>query len=151
MDTAWIQVFVLTLAECVAPAGKTVCQEQQLELQFLTRADCEQALEQMLTLKDGSSAVIVNRNLSRCTVSAREKQIFASIEDVSKASAGTDEWTDPGPQDSAPVPSSLSHSERLAKLPECESYSGQGACKMGDIIVEAANQGQVVEVWRVED
>jgi hypothetical protein len=40
MDTAWIQVFVLTLSECVAPAGKTVCQEQSFELQFLTEADC---------------------------------------------------------------------------------------------------------------
>ena len=40
MDTAWIQVFVLTLSECVAPAGKTICQEQALELQFLTRSGC---------------------------------------------------------------------------------------------------------------
>jgi hypothetical protein len=151
MDTAWIQVFVLTLAECVAPAGKTVCQEQQFDLQFLTRNDCEYALEQLLTLKEESSAVIVNRNLSRCTVSAREKNVFESPEDVSKASSGTGDWTDPDPADSDVVPSSLSHSERLAALPECESYGGQGACRMGDIIVESANQGQVVEVWRRED
>ena len=32
MDTAWIQVFVLTLAECAAPAGKTVCQEREFDL-----------------------------------------------------------------------------------------------------------------------
>ena len=151
MDTAWIQVFVLTLAECVAPAGKTVCQEQQFDLQFLTKDDCEYALEQLLTLKEESSKVIVNRNLSRCSVSAREKNVFASLEDVSKASSGSGEWTAPGPEKPDPLPSSLSHSERLAALPECENYSGQGACKMGDIIVEAANQGQVVEVWRRED
>ena len=151
MDTAWIQVFVLTLAECVAPAGKTVCQEQQFDLQFLTRNDCEYALEQLLTLKEESSSVIVNRNLSRCTVSAREKNVFASPEDVSKASSGAGEWMDPDPNESAPVPSSLSHAERLASLPECESYEGQDACRMGDIIVESANEGQVVEVWRRED
>ena len=34
MDTAWIQVFVLTLSECVAPAGKTICQEQAFELDY---------------------------------------------------------------------------------------------------------------------
>ena len=37
MDTAWIQVFVLTLSECVAPAGKAVCQEREFDLQFLTK------------------------------------------------------------------------------------------------------------------
>jgi len=50
MDTAWIQVFVLTLSECVAPAGKTVCHEHEFELQFLTRADCEVALQQLVSL-----------------------------------------------------------------------------------------------------
>ena len=61
MDTAWIQVFVLTLAECAAPAGKTICQEREFDLQFLTRADCEVALEQLVTLKQESfiSFVIV--------------------------------------------------------------------------------------------
>ena len=48
MDTAWIQVFVLTMSECVAPAGKTVCQEQDVELQFLTQADCQAATEGLL-------------------------------------------------------------------------------------------------------
>lgn len=151
MDTAWIQVFVLTLAECVAPAGKTVCQEQEVNLQFLTMADCETALEQLIALKDESSNVIVNRNASSCRVSAREKQVFATLEDVNKASSGAGDWTNPQPTDEEPVPSSMSHSERLAALPDCESYSGQGACKTGNIIVEAANEGQVVEVWRRDD
>ena len=52
MDTAWIQVFVLTLTECVAPAGKTVCQERELELQFLTESDCKAALEQLVQAAD---------------------------------------------------------------------------------------------------
>ena len=150
MDTAWIQVFVLTMAECVAPAGKTVCQEQEFDLEFLTRADCEAALVQLLDLKDESSSVIVNRNRSSCTVSARERTVFASLEDVSKASSDSGDWSDPKPGDSQPAPSSVSHSDRLAKLPDCENYSGQGACKMGDIIVEGTSQGQVVEIWRRE-
>ena len=150
MDTAWIQVFVLTLAECVAPAGKTVCQEREFDLQFLTRADCEVALEQLISLKDESSTVIVNRSRSSCSVSAREKEVFASLEDVSKASSSSDDWKEPTSDDAAPAPSYASHSDRLESLPECETYEGQGACKMGGIIVEAANQGQTVEVWRRE-
>ena len=71
MDTAWVQVFVLTLAECVAPAGKTVCQEQQLDLAFASERDCEVALEAFLTLKDASPNVIVDRSKSRCAPSAR--------------------------------------------------------------------------------
>ena len=66
MDTAWIQVFVLTIAECVAPAGKTVCQEREFELLFLTQADCQVALEQFVTLKDESANVIVDRSASGC-------------------------------------------------------------------------------------
>jgi hypothetical protein len=60
MDTAWIQVFVLTLSECVAPAGKTVCQEQSFELQFLTEADCNYALQQLVSLKQESESVIID-------------------------------------------------------------------------------------------
>ena len=44
MDASWIQVFVLTLAECVPPAGKAVCQEQQFELVFVSQGDREYAL-----------------------------------------------------------------------------------------------------------
>jgi len=64
MATAWIQVFILTFVECVAPAGKTVCQEQQFELQFLTQADCQYALEQLIAMKGEAEHVIVNRQKS---------------------------------------------------------------------------------------
>ena len=84
MDTAWIQVFVLTLAECVAPAGKTVCQERQFELQFLTRADCEFALQQLVSLKQSADNVIVDAGKSRCVVSAREGRVFASVDAVNQ-------------------------------------------------------------------
>lgn len=150
MDTAWIQVFVLTIAECAAPAGKTVCQESEFDLQFLTRADCEVALEQLITLKDESANVIVDRGKSGCAASARESEVFASPDDVQKASAGTAPWQEPDPDGAVVAPSAVAHENRLADLPDCESYDGQGACKMGGIIVEAANQGESVEVWRRE-
>ena len=148
MDTTWIQVFVLTIAECAAPAGKTVCQERQFDLQFLTRADCELALEQLVTLKDESETVIVDKTRSRCAASAREAQVFASVEEVSKASAGKGEWQAPDQSDQQQAPSSVSYQDRLAELPDCEDFHGEGACKMGGIIIETANQGEQVEVWR---
>jgi hypothetical protein len=148
MDTTWIQVFVLTIAECAAPAGKTVCQEREFDLQFLTKADCELALEQLVTLKDESATVIVDKTRSRCAASAREAQVFASVEEVSKASAGTDEWQAPDQSGQQQPPSNVSHQDRLAALPDCENFDGEGACKMGGIIIEAANQGEQVEVWR---
>lgn len=150
MDTAWIQVFVLTLAECAAPAGKTICQEREFDLQFLTRADCEVALEQLITLKEESATVIVDRSKSNCSASARESEVFASAEDVRGASAGTSPWTDPDPDQAVAAPSIVAHEDRLANLPDCEHYDGQGACKMGGIIIEGADTGHVVEVWKRE-
>ena len=148
MDTTWIQVFVLTIAECAAPAGKTVCQEREFDLQFLTRADCEVALEQLVTLKDESANVIVDRARSRCAASARETRAYASVEEVSQASSSAGEWQDPGPSEQQQASSNVSHQDRLAELPDCENFDGEGACKMGGIIIEAANQGEPVEVWR---
>ena len=43
-----------------------------------------------------------------------------------------------------------SHAERLDALPDCETYDGQGACKMGNIIIEGHSEGHVVEIWQRE-
>ena len=48
METAWIQVFVLTLTQCIAPAGKMVCEEESVQFQFADQVHCEVALAQML-------------------------------------------------------------------------------------------------------
>ena len=61
METAWIQVFVLTLSECLAPAGKTVCQEQELQMQFVNLADCEVVRDQFISLIELSDNSIVNK------------------------------------------------------------------------------------------
>jgi hypothetical protein len=85
MDTAWIQVFVLTLSECVAPAGKTVCQEQSFELQFLTEADCNYALQQLVFLKQESESVIIDPAKASCAPTARQQQVFASLDAIEDA------------------------------------------------------------------
>ena len=146
MDTAWIQVFVLTLSECVAPAGKTVCQEHEFELQFLTRADCEVALQQLVSLKQASDNIIVDTGKSRCIASAREGRVFASVDAVNQP-FGEGE-SKPGEKPAvAPGPEYAAHQKRLSSLPECGDSDGVAPCRIGDIIIEEATSG-TVDVWR---
>jgi hypothetical protein len=146
MDTAWIQVFVLTLSECVAPAGKTVCQEREFELQFLTQADCEVALQQLVSLKQSSDNVIVDAGKSRCVASAREGRVFASVDAVNQPFGEGASKPSRKPA-VAPGPEYAAHQERLSSLPECSDSDGVAPCRIGDIIIEEATSGNV-DVWR---
>lgn len=151
MDTAWIQVFVLMLSECVAPPGKTVCQERQFELEFLTRAGCETALEQLVELKSASESVIVHADRSRCVASARQREVYLTLEAVEEAYGGEPAWQAPETDKaSAVLPSRAAHKERLRSLPTCESSGGKAPCKVGEIIVEATAE-EPVEVWKRDD
>lgn len=147
MDTAWIQVFVLTIAECIAPAGKTVCQQHEFELQFLTEADCHVALEQFLTLKEASADVIVDRSRSGCAPSARETSTFASLDAINEANRDTIGWQAPGPDDNNSSQTTAAYEDRLAGMKTCEETRGVTPCKVGEIIVEDG-RGEPVEVWR---
>lgn len=147
MDTSWIQVFILTFAECVAPAGKTVCQEQQFELQFVTKADCEYALQQIMLVKAGAGNVIVNRQKSGCSPSAVERTTFASREAIIEAYKDTVGWRTPGDSEMRRSVVNKAHSERLADLMPCDETGNVVPCKVGDIIVEDAT-GDNVEVWK---
>jgi len=147
METAWIEVFILTLSECVAPAGKTVCQEQQFELQFLSRNDCEYALEQMIAMKDGDEHVIVNRNKSGCAPSAVESAVYASLAEINAANENTAGWRAPGEGEGRRNLVNRDHSARLAETKSCEETKGAVPCRIGDIIVEEAS-GDSVEVWK---
>ena len=147
MDTAWIQIFILTLAECVAPAGKTVCQEQQFELQFLSRDDCEYALEQLIAMKDEAEHVIVNRQKSGCAPSAVESDTFASLDAINQANKGTVGWRVSGAGDARRSVVNKGHRDRLADLKSCEETGDEAPCKIGEIIVEEVT-GDSVEVWK---
>ena len=144
---AWIKIFVLTLSECVAPAGKTVCQENQIELEFLTRAHCEAALEQLVSLKDASANVIVNKAATGCRPSAREQQAFASLAEVSGSVADKTEWQEPKSDPGDTLELRKHYEARLASLKSCDETRGVAPCKMGEIIIEGAT-GEPVEVWR---
>ena len=147
MDTAWIQVFVLTLSECVAPAGKTICQQQALELEFLTRSECEIALEQLITLKQQADNVIVDPGKSGCAAAAREREIFASVDEINakqKDGPGVRVLEEESAEPSATM---MAHQERLARLKTCEANKGVAACKVGEIIMEGATE-KAAEIWK---
>jgi len=147
MDTAWIQVFVLTLSECVAPAGKTVCQEREFELQFLTRTDCEIALEQLISLKDESANVIVNADKSGCAPAARESDVFESLDAINAANKDNKGWRVLQEEDSKPSATQAAHRQRLESLSSCEETKGVPPCKIGEIIIEGAAE-DAAKVWR---
>jgi hypothetical protein len=147
MTAAWIQVFILTFAECVAPAGKTVCQEQQFELQFLDRADCEYALSQLIAMKSESNNVIVNHQKSGCVPSAAKSEAYESLEAINEAHKDIANWRMASENDVGGVRVDKQHQERLKTLMSCEETANVAPCKIGDIIIEDEIDGSV-EVWK---
>lgn len=151
MDTGWIQVFVLTLAECVAPAGKTVCQQQEFELTFLTQADCQTALEQLVSLKDAAENIIIDKGSTRCEATARQQAVFASVAEVAGATGSEFEWRAPVKPEKAMATVDANYQSRLAQLKSCEETNDVAPCKIGEIIVEEAVSGEPVEIWRRDE
>ncbi len=150
MDTAWIQVFVLTLTQCLAPAGKTICQEQEVQMQFMDQVDCELAKEHLVSLMDRAEDVIVIKEKTRCTASARERAIFDSVEEVRRQPESGADWTAPESNDPLPLDfTQEAHQERLGSLSECDDVGGTAPCKIGEIIIEGATE-QRADVWRQE-
>lgn len=147
METAWIQIFILTFAECVAPVGKTVCQQQQFELQFVSEADCEYALQQLINLKDEAEYTIVDRQKSGCAPSAIERKAYQSSNEINAALQDSIGWRMPDENAARRATVNADHRERLSKLKTCDETGGEAPCKIGEIIVEEAS-GETVEVWK---
>ena len=148
METGWIQVFILTLTQCIAPAGKMVCEEQSVEFQFADQVDCEVALAQMLDVAARVDSVIVRPESSHCRAASKEVTVFDSA-----ASAGAPFGTDTAianETDSARPADFIesAHQERLKTLHNCDEVAGVAPCKIGEIIVEPAEEGEAVEIWR---
>jgi len=160
MDTAWIQVFVLTLSECVAPSGKTVCQQQETQYVFFDRRDCEAVLNELVHSKANDETVIVDPDRSRCLPSARQRPVYASLEEANQALADIEGWgiIPPGQEQEQPAPPGrqpdserTAYLDRLQKLPECNPERSVTPCKVGQIIVESPPQEKKVEVWKKQE
>lgn len=142
---------MLTFAECVAPAGKTVCQPNEFEMTFISRADCEVALEQLVAAKDALPEVIVDKAESQCIATAREQAIFASASEIAETVASGTAWRAPDAQDAASDVTDKQHQSRLQSLPTCEASNGVAPCKIGQIIIEDETGPEPIEVWRREN
>jgi hypothetical protein len=149
MDTAWIQVFILTMSECIAPSGKTVCQQQEYRLEFATAEACEVARQQLVGLKSQMDNVIVDQGRTRCAASARQQRVFASLDEVMAEMAPSEGFAAPAESQPAKLVTTAEkqHKDRLASLPTCEDAQGRRPCKIGEIILEESTQ-QAAEVWR---
>jgi hypothetical protein len=158
MDTAWIQVFVLTLSECVAPSGKTVCQPQETQYVFYDRRDCEAVLQDLVAAKKNDENVIVNPDRSRCLPTAKQRPVYASLEEAEQALADTAGWgiipagEEPAEgQQQPPDATRMAYMDRLQNLPECNEEKTVTPCKVGQIIVESPPEEEEVEIWQKEE
>jgi hypothetical protein len=148
METGWIQVFVLTLTQCIAPAGKMICQEETVEYRFTSEDDCARALVQMVDLAARADNILVDRQKSDCKPGVMESKLFASGDDARSSMS-----TSAGVvliDNKAPPPDFMQseHADRLKETKACEETNGVAPCKIGDIIVEAATESPKSQVWR---
>lgn len=150
METAWIQVFVLTLTQCIAPAGKVVCQEETVEYHFTNEEDCARALVLMVDLAARAENILVDRQRSNCSPGAKESVVFADSDTAKSSLANTENFVLIDGKEPPPDFMQVAHSERLDNLQTCEETNGVAPCKIGEIILEAAAEESRTEIWRRE-
>jgi len=147
MDIAWIKVVVLTLAECVAPEGKTVCQEQQVQYYFVDEVECQQVLEQLIDYRDGFENVIVNKDESSCQLAAKDLHVFAS------RSKADEYFADAGGLGVISTEPALKdymqerHDLRLESLHVCDDEQLITPCRQGSIIIERMSENKT-RIWK---
>lgn len=151
METAWIQVFVLTLTQCIAPAGKMVCQEETVDYQFTNEEDCARALVQLVDLAARSDNILVDRQRSNCHPAARESVVFASADDAKATLANSEGFVLIDGKSPPPDFMQAADDERLKNMKTCEETNGVAPCKIGQIILEAAAAEPKSEIWRRQD
>ena len=140
MNIAWIKVVVLTLAECVAPEGKTVCQEQETQYYFVDEAECQKVLEQLVDYRDGFKNVIVNKADSSCTATTRSSEVFATRADADPTFVDAEGYVVAGESPKKKDFMQERHDARLQDLQVCDDSNLITPCRHGDIIVEKTTE-----------
>ena len=148
METAWIQVFVLTLSQCIAPTGKMICQEETVQYHFTNQEDCASALVQLLDMAARADNVIVNRDRSSCRPAAKESVVYANADEAQSQLAKSENFVLIDGKKTEPDFAQTAHAERLANTKTCEETGGAAPCKIGEIILEAAAESASGEIWR---
>ena len=151
METAWIKVFILTLTQCMAPAGKMICQEETVEYQFASEEDCAQALVQIVDLAARADNILVDRQKTDCKPAVKESPVFADG-DTARASLGSNASAILI-NDKVPPTDFLraAHDARLKETKPCDETNGVAPCRIGEIIVEAATESRSSGVWRQQN
>jgi hypothetical protein len=147
MDAAWIKVVVLTLAECVAPEGKTVCQEQQTQYYFVDEAECQQVLEQLIDYRDTFENVIVNKANSSCTAASKNLEVFDTRSEADPSFVDEEGFVVVGEEPKKKDFMQERHELRLQRLPVCDTSQSVTPCKQGEIIVESVSENKT-DVWK---
>ena len=147
METAWIQVFVLTLTQCIAPAGKMVCQEEAVDYHFTNEDDCARALVMMVDLAARADNILIDRQRSNCRPAAKESVVYADAEGARASLANAEDFVLIDGEAPPPDFMQAAHSERLESLKSCEETQGVAPCKIGEIILEASADEPPPEIW----
>jgi hypothetical protein len=147
VDAAWIKVVVLTLAECVAPQGKTVCQNQEAQYYFVDEAECQKVLEQLIDYRDGFDNVIVDKQASGCRPAARNLEVFESRADADPNFVESESQGIAGAEPKKKDFIQERHDLRLQSLPVCDDEKPVTPCKRGEIIIESM-AGNKTEIWK---
>ena len=148
METAWIQVFVLTLSQCIAPAGKMVCQEETVQYHFTSEEDCARALVLMVDLAARADNILVDRQQSNCSPGAKESVVYADADGAKASLANAENFVLIDGKAPPPDFMQVAHSERLESLKSCEETQGEVPCKIGEIILESPADTQSTEIWQ---
>jgi len=151
MEIAWIKVFVLTLTQCIAPAGKMVCQEEVVEYQFASAEDCDRARVQMIDLAERADNVLIDRASAQCETRAIESSVYASSNDTGVSVATSAGMAADGGEGPRPDFLQAAHAERLQGLKSCEETDGVAPCKIGSIIIEPAAESSSDQIWRQQN
>lgn len=150
MDAAWVEVIVLTLAECVAPAGKTVCQEQDTQYFFIEEHQCTAVLEQLIDYRNQLDNVIVNSAKSSCQPTVVSRETFSSSSEAARYLSGVKGVSEVSVAAAPKDFMQEAHEKRLEELPECSDDSAVRPCKRGQIIIEQS-ESSPTQVWRQEE
>lgn len=148
METAWIKVFVLSLTQCIAPAGKIICQEETVEYQFANEDDCASALVQMMDMASHVDNVLIDRQKSDCRPAVKESSVFASDVDAQSSLGSSANVVLPRDESSRTDDLQAAHNERLENTKTCDETSGVAPCRIGAIIVEPAAEAVRSNVWK---
>jgi hypothetical protein len=148
METAWIKILVLSLAQCSTPVGKIICQEEMAEYQFANAEDCASPLVQMMDIASHVDNILIDWQESDCCPAVKASSIFASDADAQSSPRSNANVALPPDESSRTDDLQVAHNECLENTKTCDETAGVAPCRIGMIIVEPAAEAVHSNVWK---